>query len=64
MPEMSGPETYLAAREISPGIRVLFITGYAGSSFIDAELNNVPLLHKPVDRASLQAKMHEILDLT
>ena len=63
MPEMSGPETYVAAREISPGLRALFITGYAGSSFSDIELSDVPFLYKPVDRATLQAKMREVLEL-
>jgi CheY-like chemotaxis protein len=62
MPEMNGPA--LAQRLIAekPGLRVLFISGYADvASPIDASNPNVGFLMKPFQGSVLLAKVREVL---
>ena len=35
MPEPDGPQTLAALREIDPGVRCVFMTGYAADSFVE-----------------------------
>src|SRR3546814_15273357 len=61
MPEMTGPELALAARDVRPGLSVMFTTGYAGSvedaGGRGAELlGTTPILHKPFTISALEAK--------
>src|SRR5258708_3589669 len=64
IPEMLGREVATRARSLSPGIRVLFVSGYARSVLgsqgtIDED---VPRLEKPFAEAQLLAKVREVLD--
>src|SRR3546814_10939922 len=66
MPEMTGPELALAARDVRPGLSVMFTTGYAGSvedaGGRGAELlGTTPILHKPFPISALEAEVREAM---
>jgi CheY-like chemotaxis protein len=60
MPQMSGPELARRVREEIPGVRVLFMSGFAGHSAL-SELAGAPLLDKPFGPAALIGKLREVL---
>jgi PAS domain S-box-containing protein len=48
MPGMNGAEAAAAARELHPGLPIVFVTGYAESEQLEAALGgDVPILRKP-----------------
>jgi PAS domain S-box-containing protein len=60
MPNMHGAEVARAAREIAPGLPIVFVTGYAESEQLDAALGaGAPVLRKPFTLAQLQAAVEE-----
>jgi signal transduction histidine kinase/CheY-like chemotaxis protein len=67
MPEMTGTELALAAREMRPDLHIMFTTGYSGN-VEDAGgrgtelLGSSPILHKPFTINALEAKVREALD--
>jgi len=63
MPDMNGPETYKAMREIQPSIRVLFCTGYTmdGNAQEIFERSCSGIIQKPFDAATLSAMLGKIL---
>ncbi len=62
MPEMNGPALAQRLVAVRPGLRVLFISGYAdGGSPVDGTNPNVSFLSKPFQAAVLVAKVREIL---
>jgi CheY-like chemotaxis protein len=65
MPGMSGPELFELARQHSPALRVLYMTGYVEDS-IEAALVGVgewSLLQKPFSGSELAARVREVLDI-
>jgi DNA-binding NtrC family response regulator len=64
MPQMPGREVALHAQSLSPGIRVLFVSGYAHTVLgtqgtIDTD---VALMETPFSEAQLLAMEREVLD--
>jgi PAS domain S-box-containing protein len=60
MPAMNGAEAARAAREIHPGLPIVFVTGYAESEQLEAALGGeVPVLRKPFTLAELAAAVEE-----
>jgi PAS domain S-box-containing protein len=56
MPNMHGADVARAAREIAPGLPIVFVTGYAESEQLEAALGTeVPVLRKPFTLAELAA---------
>ncbi len=54
MPGMNGADVARAAREIHPGLPIVFVTGYAESGQLEAALGpDVPVLRKPFSVADL-----------
>ncbi|HZR45888.1 MAG TPA: ATP-binding protein, partial [Candidatus Manganitrophaceae bacterium] len=64
MPKVSGREFYQKVQKISPGMKFLFISGYADLSTDQEWLgkNRLPLLLKPFSPAELVARVREILE--
>jgi CheY-like chemotaxis protein len=64
MPEMLGSEVASRAKKLSPGIRVLYVSGYA-RSVLDSQGTlgeGVALLEKPFAGAQLLDKVRDVLD--
>ena len=64
MPNMGGPEFYTKLCEISPDVKVLFMTGYTEDAVIKNKVLNpgTPYLLKPFELAALAVKVREVLD--
>ena len=63
MPEMSGPEVGREVTRLSPGTRLLYISGYADeASSITAFWNPERFLQKPFLPHVLAAKVRQVLD--
>jgi PAS domain S-box-containing protein len=64
MPGMRGPELAIRLREMRPAIRVLLVSGHAGTNeaFRDAEGRAIQLLPKPFTPVRLARKVRELLD--
>jgi CheY-like chemotaxis protein len=60
MPGLNGREAYEAIREMRPGVRTLFASGYAADILDGAPLPD--LVAKPVAPADLLRKVREVLD--
>jgi PAS domain S-box-containing protein len=61
LPGISGREFAAQARELLPGLKVLFITGYASDSVFDVEtMDGVELLNKPFTMAELAARVRHL----
>ncbi|MHB8789736.1 MAG: hybrid sensor histidine kinase/response regulator [Desulfobulbaceae bacterium] len=65
MPKKSGKEVAEAIRKVSPGIKILFVSGYTMDSintreFIGSEFH---FIHKPFRLKELAKKVREILDM-
>lgn len=65
MPKMGGKEAYKAMLRISPGLKVLFMSGYADAAAHEspALLPPVPLLDKPFTPTELARKVREVLNV-
>jgi PAS domain S-box-containing protein len=59
MAGLNGIETVRQWRERRPGLRVLFITGYADTSMFDAQTGADPVLKKPFSRDALTAAVQD-----
>ncbi|MEO7177795.1 MAG: PAS domain-containing protein [Allosphingosinicella sp.] len=60
MPGMNGAEVARAARDLHPGLPIVFVTGYAESEQLESALGgNVPVLRKPFTLAELAAAVEE-----
>ncbi|HEX8625984.1 MAG TPA: PAS domain-containing protein [Allosphingosinicella sp.] len=60
MPGMNGADVACAARELHPGLPIVFVTGYAESEQLEAALGgDVPVLRKPFTLADLAAAVEE-----
>ncbi|HEY1798814.1 MAG TPA: response regulator [Stellaceae bacterium] len=58
MPGLNGIETVRRARETNPGLRVLYVTGYADLSAMDhSTIGDDPLIKKPFRLADLAAEV-------
>ena len=62
MPGLDGEETLAALRAISPGVRVLLVSGYSEGDRLSRLAGDGPLgfLQKPFTRRKLEAKLREI----
>ncbi len=61
MAEVNGFETVRRAREKRPGLRVLFVTGYAETSALDTQAGHDPLIKKPFAVAALVEAVRQAL---
>ncbi|HEY0130510.1 MAG TPA: PAS domain S-box protein, partial [Allosphingosinicella sp.] len=60
MPGMNGADAARAARELHPGLPIVFVTGYAESEQLEAALGcDVPVLRKPFTLDQLAAAVEE-----
>lgn len=64
MPKMNGQEAYEAISKIQPGIKTIFMSGYAPDMIREkaALKESTPLLAKPLSPTELLQKVREILD--
>jgi CheY-like chemotaxis protein len=64
MPRMSGPDLASRLAASRPGIKVLFVSGYAGSHVTDGAVlpAGSALLPKPFTPQALTRKVREVLD--
>jgi PAS domain S-box-containing protein len=63
MPRMNGKEAYGHIRKMRPGIKVLFLSGYAGDVLNEAGVARdlEPFLDKPANPGKLLTTVHELL---
>jgi DNA-binding NtrC family response regulator len=63
MPKMNGHQLAEELAKSRPDLKVIYMTGYAEfpSSQLERQFGGVNLLQKPFSRASLLARVHEIL---
>jgi len=60
MPGMNGAQVARAARDMHPGLPIVFVTGYAESEQLEAALGgDVPVLRKPFTLAELSSAVEE-----
>ncbi|MFA6898973.1 MAG: GAF domain-containing protein [Desulfurivibrionaceae bacterium] len=64
MPKMNGQEAYEAINKIQPGIKTIFMSGYAPDMLREKAMmgDTAPLLAKPLSPTKLLQKVREILD--
>ncbi|MDP2754226.1 MAG: response regulator, partial [Nitrospirota bacterium] len=64
MPKMNGQEAYEAINKIRPGVKTIFMSGYAPDVIREkaAPGNTAPLLAKPLSPKELLQKVREVLD--
>ncbi len=62
MPGISGPELAERARALRPGLRVLFISGYAGDGVQQISSRGEHFLQKPYSLEALMRKIREVLE--
>ncbi len=64
MPRLSGAEAFAEISRLSPGMKVLFISGYAADTLERKQLlgEELPLIGKPMRPRELLSKIREILD--
>jgi PAS domain S-box-containing protein len=64
MPKKNGREVAEAIRKVSPGIKILFVSGYIMDSTKTSELieSGFDFIHKPFQLKELAVKVREILD--
>jgi CheY-like chemotaxis protein len=66
MPGMSGPELAADLLTLRPGLRVVYMSGYAGEYLNDEGVSaeGVSLLQKPFTAAALEEKICQVLNAT
>jgi signal transduction histidine kinase/ActR/RegA family two-component response regulator len=64
MPGMKGPELAERMRAIRPGIKVLFVSGYAADVVTPKDLRDAALLPKPFSPIALDNAVRAALDVT
>ncbi len=64
MPKMNGPELAGKMRELSPGIKVLFMSGYTENAIVHHGVleEGVDFIHKPITPQLLSREVRRILD--
>ena len=63
MPGMNGAQVARAARDMHPGLPIVFVTGYAESEQLEAALGcDVPVLRKPFTLAELSSAVEDNVD--
>ena len=62
MPGLTGPETIARARHRRPGLRVLYMTGYADAAGVNPDTGGDALLKKPFRLHDLQSAVRDALD--
>ncbi|MDO8723082.1 MAG: ATP-binding protein [Syntrophales bacterium] len=64
MPKKNGKEAYDEIREMTPGIKVIFVSGYAPDIIRQRKLleDNVAVIHKPVLPSDILKKVRSVLD--
>ncbi|HWI18600.1 MAG TPA: response regulator, partial [Vicinamibacterales bacterium] len=63
MPGMKGPELAERLRAMRPGIKVLFVSGYAADVVTPNDLRQATLLSKPFSPAALASAVRASLDV-
>jgi len=62
MPGLNGIETVRRARERWPGLRVLYVTGYADAAVTGVETDDDPLIRKPFRMSELATAVNRALE--
>ncbi|HEY4470622.1 MAG TPA: response regulator [Stellaceae bacterium] len=62
MPGLNGVETVRRARERWPGLRVLYVTGYADAAATGLQTDDDPLIRKPFRLSDLTAEVNRALE--
>jgi len=62
MPGLNGIETVRRARERWPGLRVLYLTGYASAAATGLETGDDPMIRKPFRLAEFTAEVNRALE--
>jgi len=64
MPRMSGDELAVKVKELVPSIKIVFMSGYTDSTFIQHEIleSQADFIQKPFKKAILGMKLREVLD--
>ena len=64
MPQMNGRELSKRARELRPGLKVLFMSGYSPNAVVHQGrvARDVQLIQKPVPLQELAARIRDMLD--
>jgi PAS domain S-box-containing protein len=64
MPDVRGPELEQRIAAVRPGLRFLFMSGYAGNAAVREKIltREAPFIEKPFGAAALAAKVREVLD--
>jgi CheY-like chemotaxis protein len=64
MPRMGGRETYLRLKELNPGIRVIFATGYGLDQETQALLatGGLSILNKPYEMTTVENEIRKVMD--
>jgi two-component system, cell cycle sensor histidine kinase and response regulator CckA len=64
MPRRSGPEVFAVIKKLSPGVPVVFATGYSNETAVLADLvaRGVTVLRKPYSPSTLCRRVREVLD--
>jgi two-component system, cell cycle sensor histidine kinase and response regulator CckA len=64
MPNMGGDELAVHIKELVPDIKVIFMSGYADSAFVQHEVleSQADFLQKPFNKNGLGMKLREVLD--
>ena len=64
MPKKNGKEVSEVLRKVSPGIKILFVSGYTMDIIKNKELteSGFDFIHKPVRPQELLKKVREVLD--
>ena len=62
MPGTNGAEMAVLARKLHPGLRILFLSGFADTRALEAAVGTAPLLRKPFRPVELAAAVQLALD--
>jgi two-component system, cell cycle sensor histidine kinase and response regulator CckA len=64
MPRMNGPELAAALQAVQPGLRVLFVSGFASDAIVRRDVleRGLAFLQKPFTPTTLVRKVREVLD--
>ncbi len=66
MPRLTGPELYRELIQERPQLRVVYLSGYTGSTIVDHGMlaEGVQFLQKPVSVRKLARKVHQVLGMS